>query len=113
LIISIEQTDVIDIATIHRASGELWLTISDHLPWEENEGAHLVLLQNKLNAYLRFIESGEVFEKVPEARGRGIVINVVGKFRLSQKADRYFQKARSTIEDAGFRLQFSLFAPIE
>lgn len=108
---SIDQTDAIDFATIDKASDDLWLTISDHLSWEENEGNHLVLLQNKLNAYLRFIESGEVFEKVPDARGRSIVINVVGKFPLSQKAASFFEKARAAIEGAGFRLQFSLMRP--
>jgi hypothetical protein len=105
---SIDQTDVIDFASIDKASGDLWLTISDHLPWCEEQGNHLVLLQDKLNAYLRFIESGEVFEKVPDARGRSIVINLVGKFPLSQQADLFLANARAAIEGAGFRLQFSL-----
>jgi hypothetical protein len=65
---SIDQTDTIDFATIDKTSGDVWLTISDHLPWEENEDDHLVLLQNKHDAYLRFIESGEVFKKVPDTR---------------------------------------------
>src|ERR1700675_748214 len=109
---SIDQTDTIDFATIDKTSGDLWLTISDHLPWlEEDEASHLVLLQNKLNAYLRFIESGEVLEKLPESRSRGIVINLVGKFPLSQKADFFFGKARAAVEGAGFRLQFSLMRP--
>jgi hypothetical protein len=108
---SIDQTDTIDFATIDTASGDLWLTISDHLSWEENEGNHLVLLQNKLNAYLRFIESGEVFKKVPDAKGRSVVINLVGKFPLSQKADFFFEKARAAMEGSGFRLQFNLMRP--
>jgi len=108
---SVDQADTIDLATIDKASGDLWLTISDHLPWDEDEGGHLILLQNKLNAYLRFIESGEVFQKVPDARGRSIVINLVGKFPLSQKADYFFGKARAAMEGAGFRLQFSLMRP--
>jgi hypothetical protein len=105
---SVDQTEEIDFATIDEASGDLWLTISDHLPWEQNEGNHLVLLQNKLNTYLRFIESGEIFEKVPDAKGRSIVINIVGKFPLNAKADSFFGKARAAIEGAGFRLQFGL-----
>jgi uncharacterized protein DUF6572 len=108
---SIEETNAIDFASIDRASGDLLLTITDHLPWDHNEGNHLVLLQNKFNAYLRFVESGEVFEKVPDAKGRSIVINVVGKFSLSEKADRFFELARSRIEEAGFRLQFTLKRP--
>ncbi|WP_159732584.1 DUF6572 domain-containing protein [Methylosinus sp. Ce-a6] len=108
---SVDQPDTIDFATIDKATGDLWLTISDHLPWDENEGNHLALLQSKLNAYLRFIESGEVLKKVPGAEGRSIVINLVGKFPLSQKADSFFGKARDAIEGAGFRLQFSLVRP--
>jgi hypothetical protein len=108
---SIDQTDTIDFATIDKATGELRLTISDHLPWDENERDHLVLLQNKLNAYLRFIESGEALKKVPGAEGRSIVIDLVGKFPLSQQADAFFEKARAAIEGAGFRLQFSLMRP--
>jgi len=105
---SIDQIDAIDFATIDKASGDLWLTISDHLPWEENEGNHLILLQNKLNAYLAFIKSGEVFKKVPDAKGRGIVINLVGKFPLSKEAHSFFEKAQAAVEGAGFRLRFSL-----
>jgi calcineurin-like phosphoesterase len=108
LTMSIDQADTIDFATIDKDSGDLWLTISDHLGWDENEGNHLFLLQNKLNAYLRAIESGEILSKVPEAQGRNIVINLVGKVPLSQKADSYFRKAQTLIEEAGFRLQFSL-----
>ncbi len=108
---SIVQTHQIVFAIVDRASGDLWLTISDHLPWDENEGNHLLLLQNKLNTYLRFIESGEVFKKVPNAKGRHIVINLVGKFPLSQSADSFFGKARAAIEAAGFGLQFNLMRP--
>jgi hypothetical protein len=108
---SVDQTDKVDFITIDNASGDLWLTISDHLPWDENEGDHLILLQDKLNTYLRFIESGEVFSKVPEARGRNVVINLVGKFPLSQQANLFVGKAQEAIEGAGFRLQFSPMLP--
>lgn len=109
---SIDQADTIDFATIDKVTGDLWLTISDHLPWDENnEGSHLALLQKKINAYPRFVESGEVFKKVPGAEERSIVINLVGKFPLSQNADCFFGKARGAIESAGFRLQFILMRP--
>ena len=109
---TIDQTAIIDLATIDHASGDLWLSISDHLPWGgADEGPHLLLLQEKLNAYLRFIESGEVLETIPEASDRDVVINLVGKFPLSPEADAFFQIARAAIEEAGFRLQFTLLQP--
>ena len=47
---SIEQTDLIDIISIDRLTGETILTISDHLDWSDS-ATHLRLLQNKLNRY--------------------------------------------------------------
>ena len=107
---TIEQTNTIDFVTIHDASGDVWLTISDHLPWDTDEGRHLVLLQEKLNAYLRFIESGELVEKFPEATARKIVINLVGKFYLSEQGSRFFDLSQAEIAKAGFKLRFSLLA---
>jgi Family of unknown function (DUF6572) len=108
---TVEQTEQIDFATLDHRSGELWLTVSDHLPWDVDEGAHLTLLQNKLNAYPRFIESGELLSKIPEAKGRRIVIDLTGRFPLSEPAEEFFRKAQLAIENAGFGLQFRLLRP--
>lgn len=105
---SIEQTGTIDFVNIDRKLGDVWLTISDHLPWDHGEGEHLLLLQNKLNAYLRFIESGEMFKEIPETKGRKVLINLVGQFPLSEKANLFFEKASAAIYGAGFKLQFKL-----
>ncbi|MDG0025359.1 DUF6572 domain-containing protein [Trinickia sp. Y13] len=108
---TIEQTGTVDIVNVDRDSGDLLLTVSDHLPWSEGEGQHLLLLQEKLNAYLGFIESGELVKRFPEASGRQIVINVVGKFPLSETAQAFFERAGTAIETAGFKLRFSLLRP--
>ena len=105
---SIEQTEIVDFVNIDPKSGDAWLTISDHLPWEHGEGEHLLLLQNKLNAYLRFIESGDMFKEIPETKGQKVIINLVGKFPLSDKASLFFEKASAAIHAAGFKLQFKL-----
>ncbi|WP_407059149.1 DUF6572 domain-containing protein [Ralstonia syzygii subsp. celebesensis] len=36
----------------------------------ENSEEHLLLLQEKINCYLRFIESGEIYNSFPSAEGR-------------------------------------------
>ncbi len=64
---SIEQTDLVDIISIDRMTGEVILTISDHLDWSDC-GAHLLLLQSKLNRYLAFVESGEILQSYPKAK---------------------------------------------
>lgn len=104
----IEETEVVDFVDIDCESGDVRLTISDHLPWDHDKGEHLLLLQDKLNAYLRFIESGEMTKKFPETKGRRVVINLVCKHPLSEKASLFFKKASSAISAAGFALRFKL-----
>jgi len=107
--VTIEQTNVVDFSSINPESGDVWLTISDHLDWQsgtDEELEHLWLLQEKINAYLRYMESGEIFEKYPHAKGRKLVINVIGKFPLSEKATYFFEKSRTFLKTAGYQLQF-------
>jgi len=105
---SVEQVDVVDFISIDKATGDLWLSISDHLPWAEDEGKHLILLQDKLNTYLRFVEGGELLEAVPTARQRGIVINLVCQFAPSSEAEAFLELAARAIRDAGFHLRFEV-----
>jgi hypothetical protein len=105
---SIEQADTVDFVSIDDASGRVLLTISDHLDWDQDEGAHLLLLQEKINSYLRFIESGEINNKFPQARGRKVTINLVGQFPLSNQASAFFRRAQAAIQNAGFSLEFKL-----
>ena len=107
---SIDQTDVVDFVNIDRVSGRTLLTISDHLDWDENEGEHLLMLQEKLNAYLRFIESGEMEERFPQTRGREVTIQIYGKYPLSREARKFFRLAKNAIEQGGFALEFELYA---
>jgi len=105
---SIEQADAVDFVSIDDASGRVLLTISDHLDWDRDEGAHLLLLQGKINSYLRFIESGEINRRFPQAKGRRVTINVVGRFPLSEQASVFFERAQAAIQTAGFSLEFKL-----
>jgi len=72
-------------------TGDLILAVSDHLDWDENEGEHLFVLQDKLNTYLEYIEGGQSYTKVPRAVGRKIVIRVFGKFTLSEEGRKVYQ----------------------
>jgi CRP-like cAMP-binding protein len=103
---SIDQTGTVDIIHIDDESNDVVLTITDHLDWNTAEGEHLLLLQEKLNTYLRFVESGEILEQYPKARGRRIVISVAGKYGLSDAAKSFYAQAKPIIEGAGMGLEF-------
>ena len=61
---TVEQIHTVDFVGID-LTGRAVLTISDHLSWDDIESHHFTL-QEKLNAYLRYIESGEMTEKRPD-----------------------------------------------
>ena len=63
----IEDSDKVDKIVIERATGKALLAISDHLPWDVDEGRHLELLQTKVYRYLDPIESrGVVSARAPD-----------------------------------------------
>jgi hypothetical protein len=100
--VSIDQPKVIDFLGINKSDGCCVLTISDHLEW--NSWEHLLALQEKVNNYLAFIESGEIYDNRPDAQGRAVEISIRCKFLPEGEDDwRFLQLARDTIQSAGFR----------
>ncbi|HWY67504.1 MAG TPA: DUF6572 domain-containing protein [Terriglobales bacterium] len=106
---SVDQPRVIDFTGVDKATGEVILTISDHLDWS-NSNEHQLMLQEKINWYLAFIESGEILTSYPDSRGRPVVINVVFKHKPDQHGQRFLAKAKNVVESAGFSLRHEIFA---
>ena len=78
------------------------LAIADEKEW--NDWEHLLALQAKLNNYLAFIESGEIYTARPEARGLAIEISIRCRFAPEGEDDFSFLRlARTAIQGAGFR----------
>ena len=107
---SVDEPERIDVAGIDRVTGEAILTVSDHREWDDEE-THLEALEEKLNSYLRFAESGEIVRKYPAAAGKHIIFRVVGLHPLSERAKEFYIAAGAVIERAGFRLEFELSEP--
>jgi hypothetical protein len=107
---SVEDIDRVYRIGIDRKTGDVHLLISDHLDWEQNEGERLFVLQDKLNTYLEFVESGQLHAKYPCTRGKKIVFKVMGKFAFSEEARRFYQIVGKAIQDYG-SLQFVHYKP--
>jgi hypothetical protein len=110
---TVEDVDKVDRLAFDRKTGDVRLLISDHLDWGENEAEHLLVLQNKLNTYLGFVESGQLYAKYPRAAGKRIIFYVMGKFPLNEEASKFYRLAGKAIQDAGFSLQFVHYKPGE
>lgn len=88
----VEQTSVSDFTYIDRETGIVHLVITDHLKWD---GEHLVVVHEKINCYLSFIESGEVFDMLPEAEGKKIQIELITKYKPTEEALQIFGRAEA------------------
>jgi hypothetical protein len=104
---TVEQTDVVDFAGVDEAERRVVLAISDHKSWDEP--GHIKLLQDKINAYLGFIESGQVDAQFPRAVGyaRGLLVYFLCE--PSAEALEFLAKVRASLSrvDLYFEWQFS------
>jgi uncharacterized protein DUF6572 len=106
---AIDQTNVVDFVGIEPNKNEAQLIISDHLEWDKGERAdseHMYLLQEKINSYLRFVESGEIYTSYPKSRGKKLVIRVVAKHDLNSNGKSFFQRIEETLFASGFVITF-------
>lgn len=95
---TVEQTDSIDGIGFERTTGSVVLMISDHLPWDGN---HLEVLEKKLAAYVRFVESGQILESFPTAGSAKKVINVVHMHDPTPDAERFLRDAAAALAKRG------------
>ena len=90
---SLESPNIVDAVGIDEVSGTAMLTIADSWDWS-NETEHLLALQEKLNSYFAFIETGEIYDSYPKANGRKLMIEIIGKYPLPLRARNFLEKAR-------------------
>ena len=101
---SLDKTDVVDAVGIEKNSDFVALTIADGWDWQD-ELKHLLALQEKLNAYFRFVESGQIWVSYPDAAGRQLVIDVVGKFPLPPNGIDLLKRASDACSKLNIRIR--------
>lgn len=99
----LQKTNELDCIGIDKKTGMVTLAIIDSLDWS-NEEEHLLLLQEKINVYLSFIESGEVYSVYEHATGREFEIKVHFKNEIPPVCEEFLRIAGKIIAEAGFIL---------
>jgi urate oxidase len=97
-VMSIEQPHIIDAIGTEIDTGVVVLTISDHLEWNRE---HLLLLQEKINTYLAFIESNEIYSTYPDAFDRKLAIEIRCKYRPDSEATEFLSKVSEIVKSTG------------
>ncbi|TVZ40862.1 hypothetical protein P886_0195 [Alteromonadaceae bacterium 2753L.S.0a.02] len=101
---SIEESQVIDIVSTDPSDGSVTLVATDHLEWSDRE--HLLLVQEKFNCYLSYIESGEIYKSFPKAKGNEIKLLLVCKHKPNEDAEYFLSKCSKIIGDAGYEFTY-------
>lgn len=101
---SVDQTQVIDVVS-RDPQGTIVLSISDHLDWNDTQ-QHLLILQEKINTYLSFLDSGEIYEKYPDAKGHPIQIDIRFHYQLSMEGRAFLAKVKPIVENSGYNFRF-------
>jgi hypothetical protein len=102
---SVDNPDVVDAIGTDRTSGTVVLTVSDHLGWGDDADEHIAALKLKLEHYVHFIRSGQLYEAYPKARDRKAVIEVVQKDPPDTRGHEWLEFVQTELADIG--LDFS------
>jgi uncharacterized lipoprotein YmbA len=104
--VSVLEKDTIDAIGIDALTSDVVLSISDHLDWS-SPLEHLHVLQDKLNTYLAFVESGEMFESYPSSRGCNVVFQIVAQHQGGSEAEAFIERIRPILSEAGISLRMT------
>lgn len=107
---SLEDVNILDNIGIDKKSGHVILSIIDNLEWDD-EYKHLSLLQEKLNYYLGFIESDEVYNAYPKAIGRNFEIFLYSKNSIPDNGIEFLNKVKGLFEEPGYILRVEEWVP--
>jgi len=102
---SLDNPEIVDAVGIESASDFVALTITDSWDWKDEAG-HLLALQTKLNAYFRFVESGQIWEAYPDAAGRQIVIDIIGKYPFPASEVELLKRASAACASLEIRIRY-------
>lgn len=104
---SLDATGEIDAIGVERDSEMVVLSIVDSWTWED-ERRHLQALQDKINAYFAFVESGEIYGLYPSAAAKGIRIDVIGRYDPPVEAIAFLEKASEVASQLGLVIRHRL-----
>jgi hypothetical protein len=104
---TVQKSKLVDAIGVDNMTGFVTLFIFDDLEWEKEE-EHLLLIQEKLNVYLHFIESGEVYNAYSQAANKDIEIKIHFKYQFPDSCIYFFEQVKEIIVDSGYHFNYKI-----
>lgn len=101
---SITARNTIDLISTDKVTGDVLFSMSDHLEWDDPD-YHYLCLQNKINDYLEYIESGQYLSQFPQYKDRAIFFLIISKYDYPEFTLEFLQKAEKVLSEYGVSLK--------
>lgn len=108
---AIDNANVIDGIGIDKKRNALCLLLTDHLDWVTNdentlsEYDHLMLLQNKINAYISYLESKQYEQQYPDITFNMAVIEIHFKYGITENCEKFLNSVQDQIGQYGIKIE--------
>ncbi|GFZ30406.1 hypothetical protein CSC2_09320 [Clostridium zeae] len=97
---SVLEKDKIDAIGINKDSSRIILMISDHLSWDK-EHEHLILLQEKVNSYINFIEDKQFKVIYPNIDISEYTIEIHFKYSITKNCYKFLEVVNKKLNKLG------------
>ena len=101
---AVDNVSLIDAIANDKENACLVLLITDHLNWD-NESEHLKILQDKINAYVAFIESKQYDEIYHNADFKMAMIEIHFKYDITDSCQKFLQVAQDQLGQIGIKIK--------
>lgn len=105
---AIDNVNVIDGIAIDKDNKSLYLLLTDHLAWSGNDALseyeHLMLLQDKINAYISYLETRQYEEQYSEEITMAI-IEIHFKYDITESCEKFLNTVQNQIGQYGIKIE--------
>ena len=106
---AIDNVNTIDAMAIDRERNAILLLLTDHIEWKNNnflsEYDHLMLLQDKINAYLSYLESKQYKEQYPKEAFDMAVIEIHFKYDITDNCEKFLNTVQNQVGQYGIKIE--------
>ena len=104
---SILEKEVIDAVGVSEDGKVLSLMLADHLDWS-NEYEHLMLLQDKINTYIAYLENRQFEESYPNHDCSYAVISIYFVHDIPKNCEKFLQAVQDQIGSLGIKIEATI-----
>ena len=107
---AIYNTNIIDGIGIDESRKAVCLLLTDHLKWEQDNNSlseydHLMLLQDKINAYIDYLETKQYTQQYPNMVFEMAIIELHFKYNISDNCEKFLNTVQDQIGQYGIKIE--------